>query len=434
MFNTYDEAFQWITTRRGFGPKPGLKRMEWMMEKLNHPEKSFKSIHIAGTNGKGSTVAYLTRLFLSAGQTVGSFTSPHIMRFNERISLNGLPIPDDDVIALANKIKPLYDAISETELGGLTHFEVVTSMMFLYFSEQQPDVVLVEVGLGGLFDSTNIITPELSIITTIGLDHINILGSTFEEIAFQKAGIIKPNVPVVLGNITNEAARKVLIETAKEKHAELAAFGESFQAISHNTHDDLFEHFSYQSGDIEYSDLIITLLGQHQIENAVTALHAFMMYCQSHDIHYSVDTIREGLEAAFWPVRMEILSKKPLIILDGAHNEPAMEALLKTFADNFSGRRIKVMYATLTTKELEKISGLLQKIPNSEYHLTTFDFPHAATLDDLRVRMAIPAASYHENWQTALDSLRTEASEEEVILVTGSLYFLSDVRKFLIKK
>lgn len=432
MFKTYDDAFQWITTRRGFGPKPGLKRMEWMMERLNHPERSFKSIHIGGTNGKGSTVAYLTQLFLSSGQAVGSFTSPHIMRFNERISLNGQPIPDDDVIALANRIKPLYDEIFETELGGLTHFEVVSSMMFLYFSEQQPDVVLVEVGLGGLFDSTNIITPELVIITTIGLDHINILGGTFAKIAFQKAGIIKPHIPIVLGNIMNQDAKKVLVETANEREAELAVFGEKFQAVTHRNEEDLFEHFSYKSADVYYSNLMITLLGQHQIENAATALHAYRMYCQAHGIDYTEDTIREGLEAAFWPVRMEILSKKPLIILDGAHNEAAMEALLKTLEDNFAGRPIKVMYATLTTKELETISRLLQNIPNSSFYLTTFDFPQAATLDDLKERMQIAAASYHEDWQVALNKLSSKANEDDVILVTGSLYFLSDVRKYLI--
>ena len=170
MFTTYEEALDWIHTRRGFGPKPGIRRMEWLMNKMNHPERDFPSIHIAGTNGKGSTVAYLTSLFQTAGHSVGSFTSPHIMKFNERISLNGTPISDETVRQLANDIYPLYEEISQTELGGLTEFEVVTAMMFRYFSISKPDVVLIEVGLGGLYDSTNIVTPEVTIITTIGMD------------------------------------------------------------------------------------------------------------------------------------------------------------------------------------------------------------------------------------------------------------------------
>lgn len=433
MFETYEEALEWIHTRRGMGPKPGIRRMEWMMERLDHPEQKFKSIHIAGTNGKGSTVAYLTSLFKENGHTVGSFTSPHIMKFNERISLNGKPISDEEVVGLANRIRPLYEEISLTELGGLTEFEVVTSMMFLYFSQVKPNVVLLEVGLGGLFDSTNVVVPNLSVITTIGIDHIKILGSTIEEIAFQKAGIIKDSVSVVMGNISYPA-KKVLLEVAKERGAKVSMFGETFKAEHHPTSSGFHETFDYQSDTCDLENLEISLMGKHQVENAATALHVFRIFCDENQLSYTKEKIKTGLLHAFWPVRMEVVSQKPLVILDGAHNEPAMKALLKALENHFSGKKIHVLYASLTTKELEKIGEWLKRIPNSTIHLTTFDFPQVASLIELEERMEIPTAIYHPNWQAAVKDLLEKTKDDELLLITGSLYFLSKVRHLLLKK
>lgn len=216
MFATYEEAMEWIHTRKGMGPKPGIVRMKWLMEKLDHPERKFRSIHIAGTNGKGSNVAYLRSLFMAAGYTVGTFTSPHIVSFNERISVNGANIPDEDVLEQANILYALYEEIGRTDMGPLTEFEVVTAMMFSYFGTHPCDVVLLEVGLGGLYDSTNVAEPDFSLITTIGKDHSNILGDTIAEIAYQKAGIIKQGTPVVIGRLPEEAFA-VMRDTAEKK-------------------------------------------------------------------------------------------------------------------------------------------------------------------------------------------------------------------------
>lgn len=433
MFTTYEEALDWIHTRRGFGPKPGIRRMEWLMNKMNHPERDFPSIHIAGTNGKGSTVAYLTSLFQAAGHSVGSFTSPHIMKFNERISLNGTPISDETVRQLANEIYPLYEEISKTELGGLTEFEVVTAMMFRFFSISKPDVVLIEVGLGGLYDSTNIVNPEVTIITTIGMDHVQILGNSLEEIAFQKAGILKKGVPVILGNIP-DTAKKVILEVAKETKSHVQAYKENFQAIDLPKKQAFHEYFNFKNSNQFIENIAISLMGHHQVENAATALQAFLLYCDRLGLTYSKETIRKGFEATFWPVRMEIISQEPFIVLDGAHNEPALSALLETIAVNFSNKKIKILFAALTTKELEKIAVWLQKIPNREIHLTTFDFPRVAGLADLKERMAIPEAIYHEDWKQALNNLKANLASDEILLVTGSLYFLSDVRHFFLDK
>lgn len=433
MFDTYENALEWIHTRKGTIPKPGIRRMEWMMEKLGHPERKFRSIHIAGTNGKGSTVAYLTSLFQATGHTVGSFTSPHIMSFNERISMNGHPITDEEVVSLVKQIFPLYEEISKTEWGSLTEFEVVTCMMFLYFSSVKPDVVLIEVGLGGLFDSTNVVQPDLSIITTIGLDHTKILGSTMEEIAFQKAGIIKPATPVIIGNVKEEA-KEVILQVTKDKKAEAKIFGRDFHVNNSRSGENYHECFDYSDLDRKISHLEISLIGKHQIENAATSLQAFLKFASLTNTFYTDEQIREGLLNAFWPVRLEIISRDPFIILDGAHNEPAMEVLLEAMQEHFPEKKVKVLFSAITTKELEKIGPLLNQIPHSEIYLTTFDFPKAATLEDLRERLHVKEAGEYQNWRQAIQELKKGMEKEEILLITGSLYFLSDVRRYLLQQ
>lgn len=198
MFQTYEQALTWIHARLRLGIKPGLARMEWMMERLNHPERRIKTIHIGGTNGKGSTLTFLRCILEEACCKVGTFTSPFFEQFNERISVNGKAISDEEMLELTNIIKPLADELESTELGGPTEFEVITAMSLYYFAKKNPvDIVLYEVGLGGRFDSTNILHPLLSIITSIGMDHTNILGDTYEKIATEKAGIIKSGTPII---------------------------------------------------------------------------------------------------------------------------------------------------------------------------------------------------------------------------------------------
>lgn len=431
MFTTYEQALDWIHSRRGMSPKPGIKRMEWLMDRLDHPEKKFRSIHIAGTNGKGSTVAYLTSLFREAGYTTGSFTSPHIMKFNERISQNGQPIGDEEVRQLANAFFPVYEEISQTELGAPTQFEVITTMMFLYFAQEKPDVVLVEAGLGGLYDSTNVVCPDLSIITTIGMDHMNILGDTIEEIAFQKAGIIKRGIPLVMGRIEPNA-RHVLLEEASKKSAPAAVYGQDFTAVHKPGTLAFGERWHYQSGPLHFIDLDIFLMGPHQVDNAAAALHAFLRFCEDHGMSWTEEQVRKGLQKAFWPVRMEVISRQPLIILDGAHNEPAMKVLKESMQEHFPGKKIYVMMAALADKRLEQMAAWLGAIPAAEFHLTTFDFPRAAPLQELAERMRLPQVHLHEDWRQGITAIQAKMAPDDVLLVTGSLYFLSDVRHYFL--
>lgn len=225
LFTKYDDAINWIHDRLKFGVKPGLKRMEWLLAELDHPDKKIPTIHVAGTNGKGSTISYMLHMLMEAGYNVGTFTSPYIETFNERISVNSLPISDDEMLRLVNEVKPYVEKIEETDLGSPTEFEIITTMMFLYFGKMNnPDFLLLETGLGGRLDSTNIIDPILSVITNIGYDHMNILGDTISEIACEKAGIIKYRRPIFTA-AEKEDALEVLIHTAKELEAPYYSLG-----------------------------------------------------------------------------------------------------------------------------------------------------------------------------------------------------------------
>jgi dihydrofolate synthase/folylpolyglutamate synthase len=432
MFATYEEAMEWIHTRKGMGPKPGIVRMKWLMEKLDHPERKFRSIHIAGTNGKGSNVAYLRSLFMAAGYTVGTFTSPHIVSFNERIGVNGANIPDEDVLEQANILHALYEEISLTDMGPLTEFEVVTAMMFSYFGSHPCDVVLLEVGLGGLYDSTNIAEPDLSLITTIGKDHSNILGDTLAEIAYQKAGIIKQETPVVIGRLP-EVAVAVMQDTAERQAAPLYAFGPDFSVSNWHEGSDYHEVFDFSSRLGTFENLEITLMGGHQVDNAATALQTFLLFCEKHALSYSEATVKAGLLGAAWPVRMEIISQAPFVMLDGAHNIPAMEVLTEAIKKKFADKDITILLAALADKDLEEMGQLIKSIPGSKLHVTSFDFPRAASIKELCERMGVSQAAAYEDWRFAIDDLTTKQSEGGMLLVTGSLYFLSEVRHYLLK-
>lgn len=431
MFKTCEEALNWIHGRKIFGMKPGLKRMEWMLEKLELPQEKIKAIHVAGTNGKGSTVTFLRNMLEANGQTVGTFTSPYIETFNERISVNGIPISDQEIIRLANIVYPLSRELEETALDGPTEFEVITTMMFIYFGEGHADVVVIEVGLGGLLDSTNVVTPEVSVITTIGLDHMQVLGETLSDIAFQKAGIIKPNIPVVSGKVPKEALQ-VIEKVAKKNNATLKLFGENYWSSKHQTLPTWGEQFTFEDEDIYLNQIQINMLGQHQIENATVAIEALQIYCQKTGLELNHEATRRGLKRAFWPGRMEKISDSPMIVLDGAHNEPAIRRLVETINADFGQQEIHLIFAVLQDKAVDKMLSLLSELSNVHITLTSFDNSRAAKIEELN-SYANSRIVIKEYWQEALADIIQEMDANDLILITGSLYFISEVRQFLIK-
>ncbi|WP_026563416.1 bifunctional folylpolyglutamate synthase/dihydrofolate synthase [Bacillus sp. UNC41MFS5] len=429
MFTTYKEALEWIHARLRLGIKPGLKRMEWMMERLGHPETKMKTVHIGGTNGKGSTVTYLRSILEAGGYTVGTFTSPYIEQFNERISVNGKAISDEELLQLTNIIRPLADELEETDLGGPTEFEVITAMAFHYFASlNKVDIVIFEVGLGGRFDSTNIIQPLASIITNIGLDHTNILGSTYEEIAFEKAGIIKKNTALFTA-VKHPGALKVIEEQAQKKEASVYRLDQEFSITGHKS---LVkgEVFNVVTQFQAFDQLEISMMGQHQTENAALAVIAAQFLHQKGEFILTEQAIREGLKKAYWPGRFEMLSESPLVIIDGAHNEEGITALTHELSTRYPNRNIQIVFAALTDKKLDEMIGKLDKIA-SQITFVSFDFPRAAKAEELLKISQSANKLAVDDWKSYLSEEIKTLDSDNILVITGSLYFISEVKPFL---
>lgn len=431
MSLTIDEAIEWIHSRMPFGSRPGLIRVAALMERLDHPEEKVPTIHIAGTNGKGSTVTYVKYMLEELGLKVGTFTSPYIVRFNERISINGEGIPDDKLIQYVKNYQKIIAEMDEIEeISGITEFEVLTGMAFDYFEQEQVDVAVVEVGLGGLLDSTNVCKPMLTGITTIGLDHIEILGNTLEEIAAQKAGIIKEGIPVVTGNI-GPSALQVIQDKAELEHAPIYRFNEDYEITYHQPDGKWQEVFDFLNENGKIPKLQVRLIGEHQVENAGMAVEMFYQYCQLTGRVFQHKDVINGLKQANWPGRMELVSDEPMIVLDGAHNTHAMKRLVKNMKDEFGDYHINILFSAITTKDVRGMLQMLKTIPNVKIYLTTFEYPKAIHLEQY-ADMEDEKLSIVSLWQFGIAELLEHMGEGEMLLITGSLYFISDVRKLLL--
>lgn len=417
------EVITWIHSLLPFGVKPGLKRMEWMLEKLDHPEGKLTAVHIAGTNGKGSTLSFMRHVLQEEGLQVGTFTSPYLERFEERISLNGQPISEAELVLVANQVRPLVEELAQTPLGSPTEFEVITTMMFVYFgSRVQPDVCLIEVGLGGRLDSTNIVTPILSIITMIGHDHMHILGSTLGEIAFEKAGIIKARVPVIVGALETNT-KKVIQEVATEKQAPLHSIGEGFSYSNSTLHS-----FVYDDGKaVTYQ---MKMLGEHQHHNASLALKAVDMVGSFLGKQIKASSKHRGILETRWPGRLEVMQEN--VLIDGAHNQEGYEALAHALKGIAGDKTIHLLVASTVEKDMSLLIKAMNNV-NVHYYFTTFPFHRAAPAKQLYDQANVTAKSIELDWKTFLSQLRVKATDQDLIVVTGSLYFISDVRRYLQK-
>ncbi|KAB2338730.1 bifunctional folylpolyglutamate synthase/dihydrofolate synthase [Cytobacillus depressus] len=431
MFTTYEEAVSWIHSRLRLGVKPGLKRMEWMMEKLNHPDRRMKSVHIGGTNGKGSTVTYLRSILQEAGYAVGTFTSPYFEQFNERISLNGVPISDEEIVRLANDIYPLAVELEKTDLGGPTEFEIITAMAFQYFGNVNPvDIVLFEVGLGGRFDSTNIVLPILSIITNIGLDHTGILGDTHAAIAFEKAGIIKPGISIVTA-VKQEEAINVIKEKAAEMKSPIYLLGEQMAIKAHHS-TEKGEVFTLKSPYKEWDNLEISMAGKHQTENAALAVMAAEVLNKFYAFLIEDEHIYTGFQKAYWPGRFEIISLKPTIVIDGAHNEEGISALVSELNNRYKNNKISLIFTALADKKLDKMIMKLDAIAD-KITFVEFNYPRAAQAESLFDMSKNSNKTFNKDWKSAIEENISAQKEDEVLVITGSLYFLSEMKPYLMK-
>lgn len=432
MIQNYADALAFIHGRTKFKKIPTLKRMRRFLAELGNPEQGQRYIHVTGTNGKGSTVAMLRSMLLDSGLTVGSFTSPFITRFNERIEYNAQQISDDDLVRLTQRLEPVVEKLDrELPTGGPTEFEIDTALMFCYMAEKKPDVVLLEVGIGGLYDSTNVIIPDVSVITTVGWDHMKYLGNTLGAIAKQKAGIIKQAVPVVIGKLPAEA-QKVIKKTAAEKSAPLYELGRSFAARKTNAHG-LRAQIQYDGLNIHHSRFQLGLAGDYQVENAAIALTAAQLFLQKQGLPVDQSALRQGLASSQWPGRMEVVNDEPLVLLDGAHNLPGMQALVKSIQDDFTDRDVYILVAILADKQYDLMLGELASLGN--VHLTVTNFagpgPKRPSADLAQVAQQLPSRypiQVADTWQAGFQQMASQLSSEDVMIVTGSLYFISEVR------
>ena len=424
---------QWIANYRTDQPHFGLERMVELLALRGNPHLKLKVIHIGGTNGKGSTIAFLKNMLEKLGLKVGVFSSPYLIHYTDQISINGESIPEARLEALMADYQTLLEGESAANLQGSTEFEIITAIAYDYFASEQVDVAIMEVGMGGLLDSTNVCQPILTGITTIGLDHVALLGDTLEAIAEQKAGIVKQGIPLVTGRIAPEALA-VIDRIAEGKDAPIFAYGTDYQ-VRYQKSMVTGEVFDYTSV-VRQGRFQTGLLGLHQIENAGMAIALLDNFCQEDGRELASNhVLAQALEETSWPGRLEIVSREPLMILDGAHNPHAIKALLATLQERFADYRKEILFTCIKTKALEDMLDLLEQIPDTELTLTHFDDSRATDESVLKEAAKSRNLSY-QGWQDFLEQKLTDKKEEKktVRIVTGSLYFLSQVRAYLMER
>lgn len=416
----YQDSLNWIHERAKFGIKPGVKRMEWMLDKLGNPEKKITGVHIVGTNGKGSTLSYMRSALNENGYTVGTFTSPYIEVFNERISIDGRPISDEDIAMLVNIVRPVSERmVEETDLGTATEFEIITMMMFVYFGNVHPvDYVLVEAGLGATHDSTNVFNPVMTLLTSIGLDHIDILGDTLLDITKDKSGVIKENIPLVF-NIKDDACRDYIYKVLDEKNAKGIELTRDVILVTDG------EEFSFKYGKYDFDDIKLEMLGRHQQENAAIAIAALLEMMERDLVKLDVNKMIQGVEKTFWTGRIERISEDPVIILDGAHNNEAVDVLVDTMRENFSDKKITVLFSAVKGKPLDTMVYKIGMLADT-FNVTEFDFFKAEDGEVLFNAIDHPNKHFVKDY---IDYIKN--FDGEMLLVTGSLYFISEVKQGL---
>ncbi|WP_461213486.1 bifunctional folylpolyglutamate synthase/dihydrofolate synthase [Lacticaseibacillus sp. GG6-2] len=399
-------------------------RINALLAALAHPEAKQVYIHVTGTNGKGSVANVTAHILEAAGLHVGLFTSPFIMRFNERFMIDHQPIPDVTLAALTTRVATALAGIQAKQPEFVvTEFEFVTALGLLYFHDANVDVAVIEVGIGGKEDSTNVIMPQVAVITSVGLDHQALLGNTIQSIATHKAGIIKPNVPVVTGALP-QAATTVVAARVAVTHSVWDAYPKAL-AATHARVFDWGQTFDYQDADGWLKDVTIPLMGDYQPANMAVAIRTAKRFAIGAGLVLDDAMIKAGLAASTWPGRMEKISRDPLIILDGAHNPQGVGGLVKTLAELFPNRSVTVMAGVLKDKD---VNTMVTELVGSTHRLWLVPVPNTPRATAAK---DYPANVRHfADWQTALAAYRQDHADEPLV-ITGSLYLVAAVRQAL---
>lgn len=407
---------QYLYGLERLGIKLGLEEVTKLLNILGNPHQKCKSIHIAGTTGKGSTAAFLAQILQEAGYTVGLYTSPHLIKFNERIKINGKGISDQDLISLVKTVK---EKVEQNNLQP-TFFEFTTALAFLYFAREKIDVAVIETGMGGRLDATNVIQPEVAVITNISLDHQQYLGETKEKIAVEKAGIIKRNGIVVTAEKDREVI-KIIERSCMEKKAKLFLTNEA-QLKEWN--------LNGQSFILDGSEYNISLLGEHQLQNAAVAIKATSLL-RERGFSISPLNIRQGLKKAYWPGRLEVVCKEPFILVDCAHNVAGMQELTK-FVRALPQRKVLLLGIAADKQILEMVSliaPLFEEVIISKGNYKPADPAIIAK----EVKKYVTKVAIEPEPEKALRKALSRLSSGGVLLVTGSIYFVGDVLKCIPK-
>ncbi len=432
----YQRAVQYMQGLKRFGIKLGNERFEALLERLGNPHHQLRVIHVAGTNGKGSTSTFIATILQAAGYKVGLYLSPYVFNLRERIQVNGYLIPEADFARLVTWIKPHIEELAQTPLGQVTEFELKTAVGFSCFAEQRVDFAVVEVGLGGRLDATNVVRPLVSVITSIGWDHMDRLGDTLGKIAAEKAGIIKPDAPAVTG-VTEEEPLQVIREHAQRAGVPLTEVKPERMVIPppvrtvHWQDEGVYrmrQKVSVRSTDGVYRHLSLRLLGRHQCSNAAVAIAAIEALRHAHRVEVPESAIRIGLEHATMPGRMQVVRRSPTLLLDGAHNMDAARCLAQAITDTFRYRRMILVLGIgrghVAQGVVDALAPLASYIiftqPSDPRGRPAAELPESATV-------ALPPYDIIPSVPEAVERAMGMASTEDIVVVTGSFYVVGEV-------
>ena len=426
----YEEAMKYITEVGNFGSNYGLERTYKLLEHLGNPERDLKLIHIAGTNGKGSTTSMITEILMGEGYKVGMYTSPFIEEFEERIQINRNNIPKESLAILMDEIKVAVDKVIEAGYNNPTEFEIITVLMLLYFKKENIDFGVIEVGLGGTLDSTNVIKPIIQVITSISFDHTNLLGNTLEKIAREKAGIIKKGIPTVIYP-QQEEVLKVIKNKCFEMDSELyIANNENLKFENIVNLDKPYQLLKYNNE----IDILLPLLGEHQIINLSVAMQTIEVLNNKNIIDISIANIVKSIKNVSWKGRLEVLSNNPYVVIDGAHNIQGIKTLSRNIKKYFKYENLYLILGILADKDVEEMIKIITPMAKKVYSVTPNSIRGelAESLKDEVSKFNKNCKAFDKYEEAYLEALN-DASEKDLILASGSLYMIGDMRKIIRK-
>lgn len=428
----YEESINYINTKPMFGAKSGLERTKRILELMGNPHEKLKCIHIAGTNGKGSITAMITNVLVKQGYKVGMYTSPYIEYFEERIQINGKCIEKNELAKFVTKIADIAKQIEKEGYDRPTHFEIITCLMFIYFYEKNVDYAVIEVGLGGRLDSTNVITPIISIIASISLDHTNILGDTLDKIAYEKSGIIKEGVPVILYPQKIESLNIIEKVCAKRGSKLIEVPEEPVYYEEKIIKNEYYQMLKVKTFKSEY-EIKLSLLGKHQLLNCVTALYAIETL-KDLGIFISQASVKQGFSTVKWKGRLEILNEHPIVVVDGAHNIDGITKIAESINTYFKYKKLNLIIGILADKQVDDMIKIIAPMANNIISVTP-NSTRAENCEKLNeiIRKYNKNCTAEKNYEDAYKKALSYCDEDDLLLVCGSLYMIGDMRKIINK-